>query len=141
MRALTRTTATTVAVGALSVLAALPAMAAGPTVSVRSAGLVARGAAVNATVIVTCDPYTDYWGQAMTSTPVTVTINEAVRGGLITSATGNGDAVCDSLPHKVSVLVVPATYKFTKGPALISATATLDSGITPAQFVGTVKIT
>jgi hypothetical protein len=141
MRALTRTAATTIAVGALSVLAALPALAAGPTLSVKSASLVARGAAVNATVTVTCDPYTDYWGQAMTSTPVTITINEAVRRGLVTSATGNGDAVCDSLPHKVSILVIPTTYAFIKGPALIVATATLDSATTPAQLVGTVKIT
>jgi hypothetical protein len=125
----------------MTVLAALPALAVGPTVSVRSAKLVARGAGVTATVTVTCDPYTDYWGQPVTSTPVTITIDEAVRKGLVTSATGSGDAVCDSLPHKVSVLLVPTTYAFVKGSALIIATATLDNATTPPQLAGTVKIT
>jgi|GEM_PF-2194908 len=128
-------------VGLLTLATALPAFAAGTAVQVGRVSLVARGAGVDVTVAVTCDPYTDYWGSSMTSTPVQVTLTEALRRGNLTTGSGTGVAVCDSTPHGVTVLVVASGYAFARGPALVWVTPTFDSASTPPVVSGaTVRI-
>jgi hypothetical protein len=117
-----------------------PAFAGGTSVQLNHLHLVARGVAVNASVTVTCDPYTDVFGQAQTSTPVSVTISEAVRRGHITQGTGTGVATCDSTPHTITVLVQTATYAFIRRSALVSITPTFNSDSTPAALVTTAVI-
>ena len=140
MRPTTRLLSITAAAGVVVTLAALPALASGTSASVNGARLLARGAAVSVTVTVTCDPYIDWSGNPQTSTPVTVTINEAVRHGVMTQGSASGTAACDSTPHRVTVLMVPAPLAFTRGSALITVTPTFNSAITPPALVRTVAI-
>jgi len=134
------TTAAAVAAATLAILTPT-AFATGTRVQFDTAVVQAKGAGVAATVTVTCDPYVDVWGNAMTSTPVDIAITQALPKSLITSATGEGTVACDSTPHDVTVLIAPSTYPYRRGPALVWVTPTFDNATTPAVLAGiTVKI-
>jgi len=135
MRKLTMGVATLAMAGVVTAVTAGAAFATGTDVSVGGAQLVARGAGVDVTLNVTCDPYTDYWGNYMTSTPVNVSVSETVRRGLISTGSGSGTAICDSTPHTVTVLVTAPTYAFIRGSALVTVTPTFDVATSPSQTV------
>ena len=107
---------------------ATPALAAS-AYQVDSAKLVARGAGVAVTVTVTCDPYTDWTGQPSTAVDVTMALRQSVRHGTITSGTADSGwlNICDSTPHKVSLLVLPSPDAMTKGSALATSTVTFNT--------------
>lgn len=141
MNARSKITAAAAAAAAVLVIVTPTAFASGTSVQFDGAELQAKGAGVAATVTVTCDAYVDVWGNSMTSTPVDVTVTQALPKGLITSGTGEGTVACDSTPHDVTVLVVPSTYSFKRGSALAWVTPTFDNATSPAVLAGvTVKI-
>jgi hypothetical protein len=141
MRTTTRLLAIVGTSAAIAAAGALPAFADGTTAQFDKAIRTANGAGVHVTVSVTCDPYTDWGGNYMTSTPVDVTLTQAVRRGNMTSGTAEGTATCDSTAHEVTVLVVPAPYAFNRGSALVWVTPTFDTAISPPVVAGaTIRI-
>lgn len=110
-----------------------PSLEIAPTATIQ-----AKGAAVDASVSVTCQPYTDDWGWVYDDLDVTYQLTQKVRGGHITSAeTIVYDVPCDGTAQDVEFLLVPSTYAFKKGQAFASASATY--GMT-APFVETSEI-
>lgn len=112
-----------VAALAVSVLAAGPAgAAAGDSMTIRSAGLVANGAGVRISVTVSCAPYDDalHPGSMIYEGIAQVTITQAVKKGQITSGYAETAVVCDATPHTTSVLIVATSKAFQRGPALVS---------------------
>jgi hypothetical protein len=123
---LTRTRTVLIAASAVGVAAAvalaLPAGAAVTTASPPAAvlklgptaTLVANGAAVFATIKVTCQPgATGY---------ASVTVAENVAGGFIASGSGSSDAIqCTGRPQTINQSVIPDQRAFAKGTAFGSA--------------------
>jgi hypothetical protein len=132
-----------IACGALGLLVLAPGLAVAqveePSLEIApTATLQAKGAAVNASVSVTCQPYTDQWGWVYDDLDVRYQLTQKVRGGRITSAeTVVYDVPCDGTAQDVGFLLVPSTYAFKKGAAFASASATYSM---TAPFVETSEI-
>lgn len=136
MRALSRVIAVTGACAMAVAVGALPAAADSTVVALNSAELLARGAAIEVGVSVTCDPYTDVWGTPQTSTPVQVTVNQAVKKGFISTSSGDATAACDGQAHALHVVVYADDKAFIRGPALVSVTANFNNWSTQPQIQG-----
>lgn len=112
---------------------AAPAIATDSAV-VSSATLVARGAAVDVTMTITCDPYIDWTGTPSTAVDLTVQFRQAVRKDQLTSASYDSgyQNLCDGSPHLVQVQMLPYPYAAIKGAGLFVITESFNTfGGTP----------
>lgn len=118
--------ATLVCVGALVATAGTANAAASLTVS--SGEVLAKGAAVTASLSVSCDPLPPPppGFPGANSIFLSVQISQAVDGG-VTEGTGSAsDVICDGTVHPVDVFVIPTlgghmTLPFAKGQAFVLA--------------------
>ena len=87
------------------------------------ATLVAKGAAVEAAVTVTCEPVEE-WGTIIDTATVSYALTQKVQRGLIASASHTTYGVpCDGTPQEVTFVLTPELYAFKHGVALASVTA------------------
>jgi len=136
MRSVTKFVVPLTAVLAAACVGASPA-AASDSASISSPTLVARGAAVNFNLTVTCDPYLDYTGAPSTAVEITVVFRQNVHQSQLTTATYDSGYqmlnICDGSPHTLSLQVLPSPNPAIKGSALFNVTETFNSfGGTPA---------
>ena len=110
-----------------------------PTLEIApTAVLLAKGAAVDASVSVTCQPYTDEGGWVYDSLYVTYELTQKVRGGRISAAEAiDYDVPCDGSAQDVSFVLVPSSDAFKKGTAFASVSATYGMSV---PFVETSEI-
>ena len=103
-----------------------------------TAELLAQGAAVDASVSVTCLPYTDEGGWVYDSLYVTYELTQKVRGGRISSAEAiDYNVPCDGSAQDVDFVLVPTSDAFKKGTAFASVSATYGMSV---PFVETSEI-
>lgn len=128
MRIVTKFVAPLAAVLAAACVGASPA-AATDSASVTSPTLVARGAAVNFNLTVTCDPYLDYTGAPSTAVDIVVVFRQNVHKSQLTTATYDTGFLnlCDGSPYTLSLQVLPSPYAAIKGSALFNVTETFNS--------------
>ena len=110
-----------------------------PTLEIApTAMLLAKGAAVDAAVSVTCQPYTDEGGWVYDSLYVTYELTQKVRGGRISAAEAiDYNVPCDGSAQDVSFVLVPSSDAFKKGTAFASVSATYGMSV---PFVETSEI-
>jgi len=117
-------TLSTLVAGALLVLTAGPALASDSAISIGSkAAYLARGAAVQVSVTYTCTPAPSPWNPdaLISDVYLSVTISQAVKKGMITSASGEFRVPCTGAEETATVVMTASERAFVKGPAMASA--------------------
>jgi len=100
--------------------------------------ILAKGAAVNLDVTITCSPFTDPGGFVFDSAIGTLTLSQSVRGGKITQASGSVSVPCDGTPQTATVTLLPSSLAFQRGKAIATGSSALDGIITTATLDPTV---
>jgi hypothetical protein len=84
--------------------------------------LVAKGAAVEAAVTVTCEPVEE-WGSVIDTASVTYTVTQKVQRGLIATESHTTYGVtCNGAPQEVTFVVAAESIAFKHGVALAAVT-------------------
>lgn len=124
MKAPMRTALTTGLAAALLVPGAALAATSDAVVDVApQAALLAKGAAVEAAVTVTCEPVEE-WGSIIDTATVTYSLTQKVQRGDIAAASHTTYGVtCDGTPQEVTVVLVADSVAFKHGVALAAVTA------------------